>query len=287
MKIKNILALVLILKSTVVSSAEKTPYELKDIGIHEQLGQSVDLNLELKNEAGETVKLSHFFHPKKPVVLLMAYYGCPNLCSMFLNAAIDTFKKSKWTPGAEYEVVTVSFDPREDSTLAKNKKATHIEALAKAGAEKGWHFLVNDKILKADEGGNVKALADSVGFKFQYEKKSNEFAHAASMIFLTPSGRVSRYLYGIEFPEKDFKLALQEAAGNRIGTIVDRFMLFCYKYDPVSKRYSLYAMNLMRGAAAITIIFLGLWIASNRRRGKINKQQLNSGSVSSRAERRL
>lgn len=265
------LVLVLLLMMTSVFAGEKIPNELENIGIDEKLGQQIDLALTFKDENGESVRLQRYFdHEKKPVLLLLAYYGCPNLCNFFLNGVTDALRDLKWTPGKEFEIVTVSFDPRETTELAFKKKAAHIKSLGKNEAAAGWHFLVAETPSKDPEAnGNAKALATQLGFKYRYDKEQNQFAHTSAAMFLTPSGKISRYLGGISFSEKDFRLALTEASGNKIGNVVDHLVLFCYNYDPKTRKYSLYAMNLMRVAAAMTVIALAGMILTMRRRSSI------------------
>lgn len=251
-----------------VHAAEKIPMELQGVGIVEKLGAQVDLDLKFRDETGAVVPLRKFFDAHKPVALMLAYYGCPNLCNFFLNGATESLKNLKWMPGREFQAVTVSFDPREEPMLAARKKASHLKLLDRAGAENGWHFLVSESKAGPEDPNNAKTLAEQVGFKYRFDKAQSQYAHAAAMIFLTPQGKVSRYLYGIEFKEKDLRLALSESSGNKIGTVVDRLLLFCYNYDPKTRKYSLYAMNLMRASAGVTVLALGTWLLAFRRRGR-------------------
>lgn len=252
------------------SAAEQIPLELKDVGIQEQLGRQVDLDLTFRNEKNELVRLGSVVDGKKPTLLFLAYYGCPNLCNLFLNGATDGLKQLEWSIGQEFQIVTVSIDPREDAALAKAKKAAHLMAYGKrVGAENGWHFWVNDKPGAADaQDVHVKKLAEQVGFHYKYDKDQDQYAHSAGMILLTPEGKVSRYLYGIEFKPKDLRLALVEAGGGKIGTIADHFLLFCYHYDPKGKKYALYATNVMRAGGGLTVFLVAGFLTSFWRRNR-------------------
>ena len=186
-------------------AAEKLPKELEGIGIEEKFGAQVDLNLTFKNEKGEVVPLKSVVSGKKPVMLLLAYYGCPNLCNYFLNGVTDGFKELQYKIGQEFDVVTVSIDPREDADLAAAKKNSHIESLGKPDAAAGWHFWVNDQPRTSPHAvdTNAKKLAEQVGFKYRWEDSTDQYAHSAAIVVLTPEGKVSRYLYGIQFAARD------------------------------------------------------------------------------------
>jgi protein SCO1/2 len=257
-----------------LKAGEKIPDELQGIRIDEKIGAQVDLSLKFKDEQGKEVTLSNYFHDNKPVLLLLAYYGCPNLCNFFLNGVTDTLKTLKWLPGKEFEIVTVSIDPREKSDLALRKKKAHIKELGKPEAENGWHFLV-ESVDTQDPNfrGSAKILAEQVGFNYRYDKEQNQYAHSAAAIFLTPKGIVSRYLFGIQFLDRDFKLALGEASNGKIGNIVEQLILFCYNYDPKTKKYSLYVMNIVRVASVITVLILFFSILGVRRKNKIQTKE--------------
>lgn len=251
---------------------DKIPIELKNVGITEHFGAQVDLNLTFRNEKGETVPLRSVVSGHKPVMLLLAYYGCPNLCNLFLNGVTDGLKALQFTAGKEFEILTVSIDPREQFKLAAAKKEAHLTSLGRPEASAGWHFWVNDKDAAADaEDVNAKKLATQVGFGYRYDKDQDQYAHSAGIVILTPDGKVSRYLYGIDFPAKDMKLALVEAGGGKIGTLADRLLLFCYHYDPKGKKYAIYATNLMRAGGGFTVFLVGgvltnFWRRSRRKR---------------------
>lgn len=259
------------------AQAHSIPVELRDVGISEKFGAQVDLNLTFRNESGQVVPLRSVVNGRQPVLLFLAYYGCPNLCNLFLNGATEGLKALPWTPGKEFQVVTVSIDPTENPRLATAKKESHMRLLARAGAEKGWHFWVNDKEIshsaEADASTeiNARTLARLVGFGYKYDKDQDQYAHSAGMIVLTPEGKVSRYLYGIEFQPNDLRLALTEAGGNKIGTLADRLLLYCYHYDPKGRKYALYATNVMRAGGGVTVFVVGGVLTSFWRRNRRRK----------------
>ena len=272
------------------NAAEPLPEVFKQAKIEERLSETVDLNLNFKNEKNETVSLRSVVDGKKPTVLLLAYYNCPNLCGLFLNGALSVLKRTDWKPGEQFNVLTLSIDAREKSDLAAQKKENYLKSFWEGApttiqqkfvqtVENGWHFWVNDltekKILNPEEDQtSVRRLARQVGFGYVYSKQDEQFAHSAAMIILTPNGKISRYLYGIEFEPKDLKLALTEAGDGKVGSVVDHFMLFCYNYDPKTKKYSLYATNLMRIGGGITVFIVGGILLGVYRRNRKQKKIL-------------
>lgn len=246
-------------------TAAEIPPQLKEIGITEHLGQVVTLNdLTFRNEQGESVKLARYFEKKKPVLLVLVYYQCPNLCGLVFNGLLTSLKEFKWTAGKEFEIVTVSIDPREGPELSRSKKETLISAYGRKEAEAGWHFLTGEE-------SQIKNLASQVGFGYRYIDQEKQFAHSAALFVLTPLGKISRYLYGVQFAEKDLRLALLEASEGRVGTVIDRFLLFCYRYDPQSRSYSLVLTRVMQAAAGGTVLMTGLVFGFvwNRERRKL------------------
>jgi len=228
------------------------PKELQQAGIIEKLGAQVTVGeLKFKDEAGQSVLLGQYFNRGKPVLLNLIYFECPSLCSFVLNGLLDTLKGLSWIPGREFDIVTVSIDPREGPELASKKKARYLENLGKPEASPGWHFLTGEE-------NQIKSLASQVGFGYTYDEKEKQYAHSAGLFVLTPGGQISRLLYGIEYKPRDLRLALMEAAEGRIGTVVDRFLLFCYRYDPNSRSYSVYLFNVMRAAAAVTVLVMAM-----------------------------
>jgi protein SCO1 len=234
---------------TLVKS-DQMPVDLKDVGLDEKLAAQVDLNLQFTDETGKTVVLKEYFSKGRPVILNLVYYSCPMLCGMVLQGVVRSLKQVPYTPGQEIEVVTVSFDPREGSVLALAKKNSVMQEYNRPGAEAGWHVLV-------DKDGNAKKLADQIGFHFKWNEEEKQFAHPSVTMVLTPEGKISRYLNGIDYPQRDMRLALAEASQGKIGTISDRFMLYCYKYDPSSRSYVMAATNAMKLGGALIMLLIG------------------------------
>ena len=230
--------------------SDQMPVDLKDVGLDEKLAAQVDPNLTFTDEAGNTVALKDYFGKGRPVILNLVYYSCPMLCGMVLQGVVRSLKQVPYTPGQEIEVVTISFDPREGSTLALAKKNSVMQEYNRPGADVGWHVLV-------DKDGNAKKLADQVGFRFKWNEEEKQFAHPSVTMVLTPEGKISRYLNGIDYPQRDMRLALAEASQGKIGTISDRFMLYCYKYDPSSRSYVMAATNAMKIGGVLIMLFLG------------------------------
>jgi protein SCO1/2 len=226
------------------------------------------MDLVFQNENGEQVKLGDYFG-KKPVVLSLVYYDCPMLCNQVLNGMISAFKVMAFSPGQEFDVVTVSFDTRETAAQAASKKRTYVGYLPqakRAGANSGWHFLTGDE-------KNVKALTEAVGFRYRFDEVTNQFAHASAIYVATPEGKLARYFYGIEYAPRDLRLGLIEAAENKIGTPMDQILLYCYHYDPATGKYGAAVINLIRLGGVLTLIAVGIMFWLMRRR---NTQRLHS-----------
>lgn len=251
---KSLLLFILLLTTTAFA-AEKLPAELKDVGITEHLGDSIDLALTFTDETGATVPLQKFFDGKKPVVLTLAYYGCPNICGLLLRGITDAFTELSWMPGTEFEYVNVSIDPTESFEMAAEKKENFLKEYGRPDAAKGWHFLVGTE-------DNIRALAQQIGYAYYYDTEQKQYAHGAALYILTPDGTLSRYLFGVMFEPRDMRLGLLEATKGQIGAITDHILLFCYQYDPKTRKYSLIATRLMAVAGAITVVAVvaGVWM---------------------------
>lgn len=247
-----------------IAASAKLP-QLEGVGITEHIGTQIDLNLDFRDESGQLVKLRNVIDGSKPVLLGMVYYGCPNLCNFFMNGVTDVLKDLKWTPGNEFEVLMVSIDPSEGSKLASEKKENHLKAYGRMESRNGWHFLTGSE-------ANIKTLAAQVGFGYKWDEASKQWAHTSAAIITTPYGQVSRYLYGIMFDSQTLRLSLFEAGKNKIGGLVDQIVLFCFKFDPTRNKYSFYAMNLMRVAAAFTVLILALFLIPYWKRNRLFKQ---------------
>jgi protein SCO1/2 len=237
------------------------PKALNGVGIDQKLNEQLPLELVFKDENGASVKLGDYFG-KKPVVLSLVYYQCPMLCNQVLNGMVSAFKVMNFKPGQEFEVVTVSFDPRETATLAAAKKNTYVNYLPadrRPGAASGWHFLTGDE-------ASIKRLTDAVGFRYHWDEATNQFAHASAVYVTTPPGRLARYFYGVEYAPRDLRLGLIEAADNKIGSPVDQLMLYCFHYDPATGKYGAAVMNIMRVAGVITLFSILVLLFALRRR---------------------
>ncbi|MBP6218344.1 MAG: SCO family protein [Oligoflexales bacterium] len=230
------------------------PPALDGIGVEEKLGAQLNLSsYAFTDEEGKSVNLGQYFRPGKPIVLMLGYYKCPKLCGLILNGFTNTARNLNWGLGVEYDMVMVSIDPRETPELAKKKKDTYVKHYGRMNAESGWHFLTGKE-------PDIKKLANDLGFLYRYDEKQDVYAHTAVLNILTPAGAISRYLYGIEFPTKDLKNSLFEAADGKIGNIVERILLFCYRYDPESGSYALVASNLMKIFGLLTVLTLCLFL---------------------------
>jgi protein SCO1/2 len=235
-----------------------TPGVLQEIGFDQRLGEQVPLDLAFTDEGGRTLRLSDYFG-RKPVVLSLVYYECPMLCTISLNGLAAALEVLSFVPGQEFEVVTVSFDPTEPPVLAAAKKKAYLARYKRPGAHAGWHFLTGPQ-------ESVDALTRAVGFRYVWDEATKQFAHPAGLVVLTPEGRISHYLFGVEYSPKDLRLALVDAAGGRIGSPVDQLLLYCYQYDPQTGRYSAAILNLVRVAGALTILALGGFILTAGRK---------------------
>lgn len=224
---------------------------LSRIGFDQKLDAPVDRGLAFRDERGANVRLGDYLG-KRPLVLALVYYRCPHLCKLVVEGLVRSFQAVAFSAGMEFEVALVSIDPTETPADASARKRTALRAYTRVTGEKGFHFLTGDE-------ASIHALAEEVGFRYTYDEKSKEFAHASGIMVLTPEGKISRYLYGIDFPARSLRLALVEAARGEIGTPVDRFLLFCYHYDPIGGRYGLYILNVLRLAGVVTcLLLLGL-----------------------------
>lgn len=231
-------------------SQQVIPNQLQEVGIDQKLDEQVPLDLQFLDESGDPVPLSQFFG-RKPVLLTLVYYECPMLCTMVLNGVVRSLKAVNLDVGDDFEIVTVSINPREGADLASSKKEEYVREYGRPEAGKGWHFLTGRE-------KEIRKLAAAVGFRYRYEEQTEQYAHAAAIMLLTPEGRVSRYFYGVDFPPRDLRLGLVEASANQIGTVSDQVLLFCYQYDALSGKYSFTIMNIVRAAAVLTILSLGL-----------------------------
>lgn len=234
-----------------VFGEERTPAELQGVRVEENVGKPVDLNLEFMNDRGYPEPLRESFKDGKPVLLNLVYYTCPMLCNLVLNGQVQTLRQIPWTPGNEFNIVTISINPNEMFDLAQKKRAMYLTSYDRPAP--GWRFFV-------DYQGNAKKLAEQLGDHYNWDERTQQFAHAAAIFVLTPKGVVSRYLYGIRFKSRDLRLALAEAAEDKFAFSVDRLLLYCFHYDPKSRSYTLFATKLMRGGGIVCVLLMALFI---------------------------
>jgi len=241
-------------------NASVTPPQLRGVGIDQRLNNQVPLDLKFRDETGQTVTLGSYFG-KKPVILSLVYYSCPMLCTMAENGLLNALRDVKFNLGEQYEVVTVSIDPTETPAMAMGKKAVYVGLYGRPAAKQGWHFLVGDE-------PSIRALAQAVGFHYNYIPETKQFAHATGIIVLTPQGKVSRYFYGILYPARDIRLALVEASSEKIGNPVDAVLLYCCEYDPAAGKYSMVVSHVLKIAGVITLLSMGTLIIALSRGGR-------------------
>ncbi len=229
------------------------PAALQGVTVEQRLNQQIPLDLTFRDEFGRSLPLSTYFSGHKPVILALVYYTCPMLCNMVLNGVESTLKAVSLDPGRDFEVVAVSFDPRDTPAIALAKRANYLQRYHRANTANGWHFLTGDE-------ASIKALTAAVGFRYKFDPLTGQYAHASSIMILTPQGKLSRYFYGVEYAPRDMRLGLVEASQNKIGTPVDQILLFCYHYDPATGKYGAIAMNMVRFAGATFVLICGAFL---------------------------
>jgi protein SCO1/2 len=241
-------------------NASVTPPQLRGVGIDQRLNEQVPLDLQFRDETGQTVKLASYFG-HRPVILSLVYYSCPMLCTMAENGLLNALRDVKFNIGEQFEVVTVSFDPTDKPELATAKKGIYAGLYGRPGARHGWHFLVGDE-------PSIRTLTRAVGFHYNYNAETRQFAHATGIIVLTPQGKISRYFYGIQYVPRDVRLALVEASNEKIGNPVDAVWLYCCQYDPATGKYGVVVDRILRIAGLITVLSLGTLIFALSRGGR-------------------
>lgn len=249
--------------------AEPGPPILQSVGFDQRLDQDVPLDLAFVDETGAPVRLGDYFGDK-PVILVLAYFRCPMLCTEVLNGLVRGMLDMRLNAGKDFQIVTVSFDPREKPLLAAAKKQTYIERYGRPGATEGWHFLTG-------ETEAIRVLTKAVGFRYTYDSRHDQFAHASGIMILTPKGRISRYFYDVSYSGRDLRLGLVEASEGKIGTAVDQVLLYCFHYDPSEGKYGPAVMNFVRLGGVLTVVTLvtliGLMLWHERR--KPNRKSSN------------
>jgi protein SCO1/2 len=247
--------------------ATTLPPVMREVDIEEHLGDGLDPSLAFQDQAGRVVRLGDYFRDKKPIVLTLAYFRCPMLCGLVLRSTVTGLGKLPFRLGDDYRALTVSFDPRDTTDEAAHKRETTLLVMPYRSAPESWPFLVG-------QPEQIRTLADSLGFRFAYDERTGQYAHPAAVFVLTPEGRISRYLYGSEVSPRDLRLALIEAASGRIGTIVDRILLTCYRFDPATRRFGPFIRGFMRIGgvmilAAVALLLAVLFRAERRRRARV------------------
>jgi protein SCO1/2 len=234
------------------------PELLKQVGIDQNLNDQIPLDLAFRDEHGNPVQLRQYFG-QKPVILSLVYFNCPMLCTQVLNGLTGSLKLQSLDVGKDFNVVTVSIDPTDKPLIAEARQEMYTGMYGRPGAAQGWHFLTG-------EDPQIKQLASTVGFRYAFDPDSKQYAHASTIIVLTPEGRISRYLYGIQYPHRDLRLALVEASEGKIGSPVDSILLFCYHYDPHTGKYGLLISHVIQASGGLTVLALGILIVVLSRR---------------------
>lgn len=240
------------------ATAGQKPAGLENVGFDQKLGSALPLDVVLRDEEGRPVRLGDFYG-SRPVLLSFAYLECPMLCTVVLNGLVSTLTALPFDAGKDFEIVTLSFDHRETAELARRKKVTYVNKYGRPDAAKAWHFLTGDEEA-------IRRVTAAAGFRFAWDEKIQQFAHASGILVTTPEGKISHYLYGVEYPPRDVRLALVEASRNEIGSPVDQLLLYCFHYDPATGKYSATALGLVRIGGGLTLLALLAFIAITLRR---------------------
>lgn len=262
--------LILLPAISVAQLNNQKPDEVQNVDINEHLGDTIPLDLQFATSEGDSVTIRQLMKGDKPVILNPVYYNCPMLCSMITDAIYTGIRDIKWTPGNQFEIITFSFDPNEHTTLADSTKQVYVKRLGKDKVSKGWHFLTG-------KSEAIKKLTTAVGFQYEKVERNGQYAHSAAIIFLSPEGTITRYLYGIKFNEFQVRNALYDAANGKIGSTIDKIVMYCYQYDPSSQSYVPVAWRIMQLGGLATFLILGiflglLWL---KEKGSKNDRKLN------------
>jgi protein SCO1/2 len=230
--------------------ANVRPPGLQNVGIEQHLDEQIPADLNFRDETGKPVRLGDYFG-KKPMILNLVYYNCPMLCGEVLSGLEGALRVLKFDVGKEFDVLTISFDPRETPDMATKKKAEFLKRYGRAGAAEGWHFLTGPQ-------ESIDALTKAAGFQYQYDPKTGQFAHATAIMILTPEGKIAQYYYGVDYAPKDLRLGLIQASQNKIGTLADQVLLYCYHYDPTTGKYGAIISRVLKLAGIVTLLGLGI-----------------------------
>lgn len=232
--------------------ANVRPPGLKNVGIEQHLDEQIPADLAFRDETGKPVRLGDYFG-KKPAILNLVYYQCPMLCNEVLSGLESALRVLKFDVGKEFDVITVSFDPHETPDMATKKKAEFVKRYGRAGAAEGWHFLTGSQ-------ESIDALTKAAGFQYQYDPKTGQFAHSTAIMVLTPEGKIAQYYYGVEYAPKDLRLGLIQASENKIGTLADQVLLYCYHYDPTTGKYGAIIARVLQLSGLATVLALGIFM---------------------------
>jgi protein SCO1/2 len=246
------------LAPSVGQTSSGLPPVLVNVGFEPQLNKQMPLDVNFVDEAGRAVRLGDYFG-RKPVLLALVYYGCPMLCNQVEQGVVGSLKMLSFNPGRDYEVVFVSFDPRESPDMAAQKREAALKHFGRSETATGWHFLTGSK-------ESIDAVTQAANFRYSFDQKRGIFAHASGIMLLTPDGRISRYFYGVEYPSRDVRLGLVDASAGKIGTPIDHLLLYCFEYDPSTARYSTTILRILRLGGVVTILTLVAGILIFRRR---------------------
>jgi protein SCO1/2 len=247
-----LLALAGIAASSANAQQIATPAILSKVGITQNLNARIPPDLMFRDETGKSVRIGDFFG-QKPIVLSLVYFDCPALCTEVLNGELRTMKAISLDLGKDFDAVTVSFEPKDTPALARAKRDVYAGQYGRPEAADHWHFLTGDQ-------QSIDALTNVVGFHYAYDSSIRQYAHAAAILVLTPDGRIDRYFYGVIYPARDLRLGLVEASEGKIGTLTDHALLYCYQYDPMTGKYGVVVMNVLRAAGGLTVLLLGIFM---------------------------
>jgi protein SCO1/2 len=249
-----VVLLALIGVATLSASAQQitTPAILSKVGITQYLNEPIPPGLIFRDETGKPVRIGDFFK-QRPIVLSLVYFDCPALCTEVLNGELRAMKAISLDLGKDFDAVTVSFEAKDTPALAKAKRDVYAGQYGRPGAAEHWHFLTGEQ-------QSIDALTNAAGFHYAYDSSIRQYAHAAAILILTPDGRIDRYFYGVQYPARDVRLGLVEASQGRIGTLTDHALLYCYQYDPMTGKYGVVVMNVLRAAGGLTVLLLGIFM---------------------------
>lgn len=263
MKLQFAFVLILLLAASSAAGQDFLSFKspTKGLEIEQKLDAQLPLDLVFRDETGRQVKLGDYFHKGRPVVINLVYFTCPMLCNVVLDSLTAAIADIKMEPGKDYELVTISFDHRDTPKLAAERKEIYSRRYGRRGADEGWHFLTTDE-------ATVRKITAALGFRYAWDPKAQQFAHGTMTAVITPEGKVSRYLFGIDNPARDLRLAIVEASNGKIGSPADQLLLLCYHYDPGTGTYAKQAMNLVRAGGVATMVALAGFIFFLSRRPK-------------------